>query len=313
VEFGEILLDHVPMDAYEARIVHTQGGRGSGGASTGAGVIVLTAAHLGAVAQAEDGTATEGAPPIEGPTDTEANPDTGTEPGETAPKPQPPAPSTSTKPTTESHPSDGNGTVSTTSSTPNDVVAPVAVLDRQQPLPVPSGQTAAEFASDLQTIVQQANAQLDSPTLSECINKVGGPCDAALLLTAIVAVDSEGQPVTPDVAARKLVKLLRSVRKAGDGTTQNPAGVLVTAELRSVNQKGKHVSVRWSMYDEEQRLDLPWTSTHQSLTIIPRRTPDPVIATLWLPLPKPRGNYNIRLDAYVDGQLIDSARTDRFR
>jgi hypothetical protein len=107
--------------------------------------------------------------------------------------------------------------------------------------------------------------------------------------------------------------MLRSVRQAGSGDPRDPAGVIVTAKLRIVNEQGHQVAIHWSVYDEEQRLDLLWTTTHQSLLITPQDADDSVLATLWFPLPKRPGHYYVRLDAYVGGRLADYEQTDELR
>jgi hypothetical protein len=242
VQFAEIALDHLPMEAYEARVVHAQGGGRS------AGVIVLAIAGFGAVAQAD-------------------------------------TPSGS------------------------------ADYDERMPMPPPPGRSASQYATDIQKIVQQADEELDGPSLSDCVHKTNGTCDALAFLCTIVAVDAQGRRIPREAATSKLVSLLRSVRKAGTGApgTWSPAGVMVTARLRIVNEQGHQVAIHWSVYDKEQRLALPWTTTHQSLLITPRHTDDRIIATLWLPLPKRRGHYYVRLDAYVGGELVAFGHTGTFR
>jgi hypothetical protein len=245
VQFGEIALDHLPMRAYQARVVHEQGG---GGRAGGVGAIVLTAAGFGAVAQADTPSGT-------------------------------------------------------------------AVYDEHLSIPLPAGRSAEKYATDTRQIVQQADQELDGPSLSDCVHKTSGTCDALAFLCTIVAVDAKGRRITQEAAARKLVAMLRSVRAAGSGApgTWGPAGVLVSAKLRIVNEQGRQVAIHWSVYDEEQRLGLLWTTTHQSLLITPRHTDDRIVATLWLPLPKRRGHYHVRLDAYVRGELVDFGHTGTFR
>jgi hypothetical protein len=240
VQFDEIALAHLPMRAYQARIAHEQGSGRS------AGVIVLAAVGLGAVAHA-------------------------------------------------------------------DTPLGDAVYSEQLPMPLPPGRSADQYATDAQKIVRQAEKELDGPSLSDCDHKTAGVCDAVAFLCNIAAVDSEGRRITREAAARQLVAMLRSVRQAGSGGPRDPAGVMVTARLRIVNEQGHRVAIHWSVYDEEQRLNLLWTTTHQSLLITPQDADDSVLVTLWLPLPKRRGRYHVRLDAYVGGKLVDYEQTDEFR
>jgi hypothetical protein len=242
VRFNEVALDHLPMRAYQARVAHEQGGGRS------AGVIVLAAAGLGAVAQA-------------------------------------------------------------------DTPLGDAVYNKQMPLPLPPGRSVDQYATDAQKIVRLAEKELDGPPLSNCDHKTAGVCDAVAFLCSIAAVDPEGRRITREAAARRLVAMFRSARQAeyGDPRTRDRAGVMVTVRLRIVNEQGRQVAIHWSVYDEEQRLDLLWTTTHQSLLITPQDANDSILATLWLPLPKRRGRYHVRLDAYVGGTLVAFGQTDEFR
>ena len=117
--------------------------------------------------------------------------------------------------------------------------------------------------------------------------------------------------------AKALLKVLKNTRAVSlpSGATE-PLGVTLSFDLELEGFKGRSVDVRWSLYDAGARERVPrdWLSNRRALAMRPEAAFDRPSAEFWVPLPKQRGPYFVRLSAYDDqGKRLDSADSKSFR
>jgi hypothetical protein len=166
-----------------------------------------------------------------------------------------------------------------------------------------------------------------------------GDCDdpdvdcRVTVLPMIVAepVSPEGTVVPPEVAAERVLEVLRDTRRTGTdqpgreepgagelggerSDAGEPLGVVVSTDVALVGLRDRPVLVSWSMWQAsgDQRLFGEWLN--ETLAYRLEATTDHDVATLdlWIPLPKEPGSYFIRLQLTADEFRLDSADSEAF-
>ena len=117
--------------------------------------------------------------------------------------------------------------------------------------------------------------------------------------------------------AKALLKVLDNTRARSlpSGATE-PLGVTLGFDLELEGFEGERVEVRWSLYDAGagERVPRDWLSNRRALAVRPEAAFDRPSAEFWVPLPKQRGPFFVRLSAYDDqGKRLDSADSKSFR
>ena len=117
--------------------------------------------------------------------------------------------------------------------------------------------------------------------------------------------------------AKALLKVLKNTRAVSlpSGATE-PLGVTLSFDLELEGFKGRSVDVRWSLYDAGARERVPrdWLSNRRALAVRPEAAFDRPSAEFWVPLPKQRGPYFVRLSTYDDqGKRLAYADSKSFR
>lgn len=117
--------------------------------------------------------------------------------------------------------------------------------------------------------------------------------------------------------AKALLKVLDNTRARSlpSGATE-PLGVTLGFDLELEGFEGERVEVRWSLYDAGagERVPRDWLSNRRALAMRPEAAFDRPSAEFWVPLPKQRGPFFVRLSAYDDqGKRLDSADSKSFR
>ena len=117
--------------------------------------------------------------------------------------------------------------------------------------------------------------------------------------------------------AKALLKVLNNTRARSlpSGATE-PLGVTLDFDLELEGFKGRRVEVRWSLYDAGagERVPRDWLSNRRALAVRPEAAFDRPSAEFWVPLPKERGPFFVRLSVYDDqGRRLAYADSKSFR
>jgi hypothetical protein len=204
--------------------------------------------------------------------------------------------STSSTPSTASHPtSSGLGT------------APTVVIDP------PAGIGQEKFGNHVDEVLKHAEERAPSTIPKSC--RDGGTCAIAQLALG-QAVGPNGELVEPDVAAERLVELLKDTRAGGDGSrTREPLGVLVTVNLELIGLRDQEVRLTWSMLatgGATKRLYGDWLNDNLAYRLKAGSDRDTAFQYIWIPLPKSPGPYFVRVELTVDGAPLTSEASDPF-
>lgn len=134
------------------------------------------------------------------------------------------------------------------------------------------------------------------------------------VLPIIVAesVDEEGEPVPPDVAAERVVELLRDTRLGGDG--DEPLGVVIATDIELEGLRGETVLLTWSMWEQSggARLHGDWLDERLAYSLEASTEHDTASLDLWIPLPPEPGPYFVRVGLDLGGSSLASADSEPF-
>jgi hypothetical protein len=134
------------------------------------------------------------------------------------------------------------------------------------------------------------------------------------------STDEKGNPVPPDVAAERVIKLLSQVRRttgeqpSGEKPKGEPLGVVVSTNLELVGLRGKPVLLSWSMWQQggKKRLFGNWLNTNLAYRLVATTDHDTGTLDMWVPLPKAPGSYFIRVKLTADRSPLASADSTLF-
>ena len=148
------------------------------------------------------------------------------------------------------------------------------------------------------------------------------------------SVDPDGHPVTPDVAATRVVEMFDHVRMAAAPadtpdpssapapttdqqpvSRQEPLGVEVDANVELSGLRDQAVWLHWSVYPAAggTRLFGKWLGSVVAEQLIPSTDHDTGSISFWIPLPVGPGPYVAKLELFSnDGHGLASATTDPF-
>jgi hypothetical protein len=135
-------------------------------------------------------------------------------------------------------------------------------------------------------------------------------CQAVRDMVTGVAVDPDGNPVPPDVAAQRVIEILRDARTDG----HEPLGVVVTTDLDLAGLRGEPVFLTWRMfgYGGSTQLHGEWLNENLAYRIEPRTDHEAATVDLWIPLPPEPGPYVVKVKVTHDGSGLDSDQTGPF-
>ena len=120
--------------------------------------------------------------------------------------------------------------------------------------------------------------------------------------------------VAQAVAARRLVALFANSRGEVINHKLHPFGVMVTFTARLVGFQGKVATVLWSLYSAAAGAPLneEWFKTVIAMRITPDNNDDTFSNQFWIPEPRPKGPYYVRLEVEDQQNILrtysDSAR-----
>ena len=117
--------------------------------------------------------------------------------------------------------------------------------------------------------------------------------------------------------AKALLAVLENTRSrpVSSGGTE-PMGVTLSFDLELEGFSGKKAEVRWSLYDAGARKRVPrdWLVNRRALALRPEAAFDRESSEFWVPLPKRRGPFFVRLTVYDDeGERLTFSDSKSFR
>jgi hypothetical protein len=140
-----------------------------------------------------------------------------------------------------------------------------------------------------------------------------GKCKDLVINFAISnAVDVNGNPVSPSVAAQRVVALLRNARSSDE--EDEPLGVVVTADLELVGLADKPVLLSWSMWQQGggTRLYGDWLNENLAYRLEATTNRDTTSLNIWIPLPREPGPYFVRVHLATLESTLASADSEAF-
>lgn len=125
------------------------------------------------------------------------------------------------------------------------------------------------------------------------------------------ALDLEGNPVAPGVAAERVIKVLKDARTT---RRKEPLGVVVSVDVELAGLRGKPVFLSWSMWQQsgDTRLYGKWLNRNLAYRLEATTDRDTTTFDLWVPLPKPPGPYFIRIQLTANGSARASTDSQPF-
>jgi len=102
---------------------------------------------------------------------------------------------------------------------------------------------------------------------------------------------------------------------SGSAPKLSPLGVVVNFVAEIEGYRGKQSVVRWSLFDarEGTRMPQPWLRNREALRLVPEAGSDRGSLAVWVPLPRRRGPYFVRLELFDDrGGRLDKRDTKSF-
>ena len=172
-------------------------------------------------------------------------------------------------------------------------------------------------------ILTRAKKKLPPETLPDGCNYRGltvqcGAEEENVLRSLLPAADVDEAPGGGAVAdAEALVKVLENTRaRPVSSGGSEPLGVTLNFDLEIEGFTDARAEVRWSLYDAGARKRVPrdWLVNRRALVVRPEATFDRASAEFWVPAPKRKGPFFVRLGVYDDeGQRLAFSDSESFR
>lgn len=234
------------------------------------------------------------------PLSTSMEPPSGTPAG-----PTPPATSTpSTPPTATSTETSATATPSETSPT----VSPTETTSGASPSE--SSPTGVAAATEYEEVVDEK--ELAYYVLPDADQPEAAPMES---LVETVSIDAHGDPVSKEVAARRLVRVLGHTRTVAQSDGRlDPLGVLVDANLHLQGLRDRTLDLRWSIYElgASGGLSVKWLREVEASHVIGHSDDYTVAVDFWVPMPKRRGDYVLRLTVTDGDTRLHTKLSDPF-
>jgi hypothetical protein len=188
------------------------------------------------------------------------------------------------------------------------------------------GTTTTEHGKVLPLLSPQARARLDEgfqralsqppggipiiigPACSS--NPTGSDCGLGSTTVYMQVLNEDGSPanVDPPKVAGQLAKLLAASRMQLIARGKIPIGVTVNYNISLTGFRGRRVTVRWSLYSVPGGNPVPasWLRNQPVHWLQGEANKDSASDSFWVPLPKIRGPFYVRVGVYDD----DNVRLD---
>lgn len=228
-------------------------------------------------------------------------PDTGT--AESSPSPEDHLPTSTASVTTDPTPEES---VSVTPSNgasvgPFDVSAEMTLRVIEDVLPLVND-LAPEYVLPTPPPIPVAEMQAPDRTLAMAVLTPAG-------------IGEDGNPVSPDVAAERVVELLGETRTVDAGAGKlEPVGAVVDMNVELEGLRGRPVLLTWSIWQQggESRLFGNWLGTTAAYRLEATSDHDTAGFDLWVPTPREPGSYVVRLALTADDVTIASGNSQPF-
>lgn len=197
----------------------------------------------------------------------------------------------------------------------------------EPPTESPSSATPSESPSERPTELPEG-FRVDRLRYEEVLVDVGaaapelelpdpqGPPPQPMIALIATMKDEEGNPVPPQEAARRLVRVLGHTRtvQTKEGK-HDPLGVLVTANVALEGLKGRELGVFWEVWSQDgaSRLYDRWLEEVPVSRIAAEREQDSGAFQFWVPMPKKPGEYVIHVIIKEGERLLVIDRSDPFK
>jgi hypothetical protein len=77
---------------------------------------------------------------------------------------------------------------------------------------------------------------------------------------------------------------------------------------------GRKVEIRWSLYSNGRPVPRPWLKDHPVLTVTGERDEEKVSPEFWVPMPKTRAQYYVRIEVFDEHNTkLTHQKTEPFR
>jgi hypothetical protein len=229
----------------------------------------------------------------------------------------PDPPSSSSSDTTGS----SSGSTSSTTETTSRRTSPSSGTAASVDINPPAGFSQEEFQAHVVQVTRFV--QQREPRLDEDCEAQPPPCDtlrralrALRPLVEGMSIGQDGKPIDPEVAAERIVELLRDTRRASDDVSGagEPLGVIVTADIELIGLRGRPVLLSWEMYQQggARRLHGDWLNPNLAYRLVAEAESDATTQNIWIPLPRSAGPFFVRVLAKADGTRLDSEDSEPF-
>jgi hypothetical protein len=210
-----------------------------------------------------------------------------------------------------------------TSSTPETTGQPTSSSPGMAPsmeFDPPTGFGQEEFRAHVEQVMKRARERNpNNPTLN-CKEEDPEDCRLERTIMRTIATGQskapDGTPVEPEVAAERLVKLLRNTRRTdgGGSRAREPLGVFVTVNLDLIGLRDREVLLSWSMVggNEAERVHGDWLNDNLAYVLKATSDRDSTFQLIWIPLPRSSGPFRVQVHLKIDGAPLASQASDPF-
>ena len=193
------------------------------------------------------------------------------------------------------------------------------VPDTQDKCPNTSAQTANGCPRVLAQVLQvsgctagELQAAVDASTQPNQDDRPA--CTSVVDLAQGLPGGNSRNQVTRAKAINAVVRATRT-QAVGSGKPPEPLGVPVSARVTLDGFTGQRVELRWSLYRRGGGVvPKAWLKQHRVLSLTGEASKDTAVPRFWVPLPKRRGPYFVRIEAFNDKNVLLASRdTKPFR
>lgn len=188
------------------------------------------------------------------------------------------------------------------------------ILSPTVPVLVPRHTTPARLTARIGAAARAASRRAH---VTSCAGESPGglPCPAMAVLATAASTDPFGKLIPEQRTKQRLIGLLRDTRTVGVGQGREPIGAEVTSRVDLTGLRGKDVYVRWQIRDagSHRRLFGGWLATNVAYRLKVDSDDTSRIVNIWVPEPRRRGRYFVRMYVTSGGAYLSYTDTRVFR
>lgn len=129
-------------------------------------------------------------------------------------------------------------------------------------------------------------------------------------------LDPEGNVVTADEAADRIIAVLKETRTVRDRSRDKvePLGVRVSINVKLVGLRGKELRMSWAVLQQSGKTPLSdaWLNTNSGYLLEANFDTDTTNVDFWVPIPKARGEYLVSVTVHDGSQRLAYAESPVF-